>query len=129
MKNAFICFIVGLSTLSFCSVAFTEELPLKLEKNAEQENNLSPQEPSTEEVQPEKTSENTKKKKPRKKVRKVKHKTEIKKSSPRKKSKRKKKTQEIKEEKPQSDNLESPAQDKQEDAVSEELLDAPKQGE
>lgn len=134
MKNAFICFIVGLSTLSFCSVAFTEDTSLKLEQDAEQENGLSHQESSAEQAQPEKFSKNNHKKKPRKKSRKAKRKTDTRNSlhkteKHKKKSKRKNKNHEVKEDKPQTTDLPSSSQDKQEDLVSEELLDSPKQGE
>ncbi|AIL12400.1 hypothetical protein IM40_00895 [Candidatus Paracaedimonas acanthamoebae] len=126
MKNAFICFMVGISTLSFCSAAFTEDAPQAMEQDAEHENAPSNRSAdnnqSFEENLPKDPVKSTLKKK---KTRKEKHKAD-KKRAPKKakkhknnKSKQKKKTPIIKEQGAQIKALSSSSQDAEAELPSE----------
>lgn len=95
MKNTFIGFVIGLSTLSFCSATFAEETPQTLEKNVDLENVSSNQDTQpVEENLTENTVKNIKeKKKSAKKTRKKKNKTD-KKRTPKKSRRHNKKASE-----------------------------------
>lgn len=121
MKNAFICLVIGISTLSLCSTAFTEEAPQALDQDTTPEQALTHQDAesrqSVEENLPEDTVKNTpKKKKPTKKNRQENHKTDKKKNPKKAKkhkknqSKQRKKTPAIKEEETQMKDLPSSSQ-------------------